>query len=119
MWQFRKADENIHVVRRNVRFTADGEPARRGCEGGLYRQRAVQPADRHQGPEGGDLVDLTPVFMSDLPQIGLCCRASCSRREVDLGAASRALTKNVELEVAATYASSGKADIESVPDRAV
>ena len=23
-----------------------------------------------KGPNGGDLVDLTPVFMSDLPQIG-------------------------------------------------
>ena len=43
---------------------------REGREGRLHRQRAVQPADRTMSPQGAFVVDLTPVFMSDLPQIG-------------------------------------------------
>ena len=51
IWQFRKVDDHIHIVRRNVRFTAaKGEPGRKGRQPGLHRQRAVQPADRHDQP---------------------------------------------------------------------
>ena len=38
IWQFRKVDDRIHVVRRNVRFTATkGEPRGKGRQSRLYR----------------------------------------------------------------------------------
>ncbi len=53
IWQFRKVDDYIQVVRRNVRFTAaKGSPEERAVELGLYRQRAVQLADCHDEPVG-------------------------------------------------------------------
>ena len=54
VWQFRKVDDNVHVVRKNVRFKANAELARiEGGRRGLHRQRAVQPADRDQRSQGG------------------------------------------------------------------
>ena len=73
---------------------------------------------RTRSPQGAYVVDLTPVFMSDLPQIGIVLPGfSFSRDKVDLGGReSQGLPKNVELQVAATYASSGHGNIDSVPD---
>ena len=92
VWQFRKAGENIQLVRRNVRFTAEQrQPDGAGRQGGVHRQRAVQPADSHKSPQGAYVVDLTPVFMSDLPQIGLVLPGfSFSPDKSDLGRSERA-----------------------------
>ncbi len=44
LWQFRKVDDDIQIVRRNVRFTRQGRLARgEGRQAGLHRQRAVSP----------------------------------------------------------------------------
>ena len=118
VWQFRKVDDSIHLVRRNVRFTAD-----KGSPDGERRQLAYTDSVLFSlpivttSPDGGYVVDLTPVFMSDLPQIShraarLLVLASRNRR----GPRSRASPNNIELEVAATYASGGTSDIDSVPD---
>ena len=52
IWQFRKVDDRIQIVRRNVRFrAAKRHPAGEGRPSGLHRQHPVQPADRHDQPE--------------------------------------------------------------------
>ena len=70
VWQFRKVDDYIHVVRRNVRFKA---------EGGSPEEKAVNLAFTDSilfslpivtmSPSGGYVVDLNSIFMTDLPQI--------------------------------------------------
>ena len=110
IWQFRKVDDRIQIVRRNVRFRAvrrrapgDGRPY------GLYRQHPVQPADHHEGPTGGYVVDLTPVFLSDLPQISNVLRGFTFAPDRSSWAQIKGFKDNVEIEVAATYASGGAA----------
>ena len=59
------------------------------------------------GPNGGDLVDLTPVFMSDLPQIGNVLPGFMFSPQKSTWASVKGFKDNVELQVAATYASGG------------
>jgi hypothetical protein len=70
IWQFRKADDRIHVVRRNVRFrAASGSPEERAVRLAYTDSVLFSLPIATMGPSGGYVVDLTPVFMSDLPQI--------------------------------------------------
>ena len=59
------------IVRRNVRFSASGRgDAGRGRVKNAYTDSVLFSLPIiTKGPRGGDLVDLSPVFMSDLPQI--------------------------------------------------
>jgi hypothetical protein len=117
VWQFRKAGENIQLVRRNVRFTAEkGSPTERAV-GVAYTDSVLFSLPiRTKSPSGAFVVDLTPVFMSDLPQIGMVLPGFSFAANKSTWADVSALPKNVELQVAATYASSGMSSIDSVPD---
>ncbi len=57
-----------------------------------------------------------PVFMSDLPQISNVLPGFAFSESKSTWAEVEGFPKNVELQVAATYASNGKESIESVPD---
>ena len=117
LWQFRRVDDNIHIVRRNVRFKAAG---------GSPEERAVKLAYTDSilfslpiatiGPSGGLVVDLTPVFMSDLPQISHALPGFSFSSNKSAWAEVKGLPDNVELEVAATYASGGVFSLDTVPD---
>ncbi|HVX11165.1 MAG TPA: zinc-dependent metalloprotease [Pirellulales bacterium] len=117
LWQFRKVDDNIQIVRRNVRFrAAHGSPEEKAVklaytDSVLYSLPIVT-----MGPSGGMVIDIDQVFMSDLPQIqqmlpGFYFAANKSSWESVKG-----FDQNVELEVAATYASSGALELDTVPD---
>ena len=70
LWQFRRVDDNIHIVRRNVRFkAASGSPEERAVKLAYTDSVLFSLPIVTIGPSGGLVVDLTPVFMSDLPQI--------------------------------------------------
>jgi hypothetical protein len=117
VWTFTKLDDRVHVVRKNVRFRATK---------GLPEYLAVQKAYTDsvlfglriigKGPKGGDLVDLTPVFMSDLPQIGAMLPGFAFAADRSAWAAIKAFDRNMELEVAATYASGGRLPLDTVAD---
>jgi hypothetical protein len=117
LWQFRKVDDNIHVVRRNVRFTATkGSPEEKAVklaytDSVLYSLPIVT-----MSPSGGMVVDLTQVFMSDLPQISMVLPGFSFASNKSTFADVKGFKDNVELEVAATYQSSGIFDLETVPD---
>ncbi len=117
VWQFRKAGENIQLVRRNVRFTADkGSPTEKSVKVAYTDSVLFSLPIRTVGPQGAFVVDLTPVFMSDLPQIGFLLPGFSFAANKSTWSDVDVLPKNVELDVAATYASSGMSNIESVPD---
>ncbi|MCU0978580.1 MAG: hypothetical protein MUF25_05360, partial [Pirellulaceae bacterium] len=69
VWTFRKVDKNVHIIRRNVRFKADGgTPEARAVRNAYTDSVIFSLPVITKGPNGGDLIDLSPVFMSDLPQ---------------------------------------------------
>ena len=117
VWQFRKAGEQIHVVRRNVRYTADrNSPDERAVRVAYTDSVLFSLPIVTKSPGGAYVVDLTPVFMSDLPQIGIVLPGFTFSAPKSAWAAVEGFPKNIELQVAATYTSSGKSNIETVAD---
>ncbi|MEX2121129.1 MAG: zinc-dependent metalloprotease [Pirellulales bacterium] len=117
LWQFRKIDDNIQIVRRNVRFrAAAGSPEERAVklaytDSVLYSLPVVTMTS-----SGGMIVDLTQVFMSDLPQISQMLPGFSFAGNKSTWAAVKGFPENIELEVAATYASGGALELDTVPD---
>jgi hypothetical protein len=117
LWQFRKEGDEIFIVRRNVRFTAaKGSPEEKAVglaytDSVLFNLPIVT-----NGPGGGFVVELTPVFMSDLPQISQQLGGFFFAQNKSVWAAVKGFPDNVELEVAATYASGGNISLDTVAD---
>ncbi|MDA0658462.1 MAG: zinc-dependent metalloprotease [Planctomycetota bacterium] len=117
VWQFRKVDDNVHIVRKNVRFRADkGKPEETAVDYAFTDSILFSLPIAAKGPQGGDLVDLSPVFFSDLPQLSMVLRGFAFSPSRSTWATVKGFPKNLELEIAATYASSGMEEIETVPD---
>jgi hypothetical protein len=117
IWQFRKADDRILIVRRNVRFRADaGSPEANAVKLAYTDSVLFALPIITQGPRGGDVVDLAQVFMSDLPQISRVLPGFAIAPPKSLFASIKGFRDNVELQVAATYQSGGGADLDTVAD---
>ncbi len=88
IWQFRKVDDRIQIVRRNVRFrAAKGSPQEKAVHLAYTDSILFSLPIVTTSPSGSYVVDLTPVFMSDLPQISQrAARIRVRRRPVELGA---------------------------------
>jgi hypothetical protein len=117
VWQFRKVDENVHIVRKNVRFKAAPRSPEFHAVRNAYTDSVLfsLPANV-KGPKGGDLIDLTRVFFSDLPQIGQALPGFSFAADRSSWASVKSFENNIELELAATYGSGGQLNIETVPD---
>lgn len=117
VWSFRKINKRVHILRKNVRFrAAQGSPEASAVEHAYTDSVLFSLPIVTKGPGGGDLVDLTPVFMSDLPQISQELPGFSFSPTKSTWAPIKGFPNNVEIEVAATYASSGRRQIDSVAD---
>jgi len=117
VWQFRKVGDNVHIIRKNVRFKANANSPESRAVASAYTDSVLFSLPiMMKGPKGGDLVDMTPVFMSDLPQIGQALPGFQFSSQKSTWADVKGFDENMELEVAATYASGGQANIDTVPD---
>jgi hypothetical protein len=117
VWHVRKIGENVHIVRKNVRFKANANSPESKAVAAAYTDSVLFSLPiAAKGPKGGDLVDLTSVFMSDLPQISRVLPGFSFSQQKSIWGEVKAFEENMELEVAATYASSGNAEIDTVPD---
>jgi hypothetical protein len=117
VWQFRKVDDTLQVVRRNVRFfAAKGSPESKAVDLAYTDSVLFSIKILGQGPSGGHLIDLAPIFLTDLPRIASVLPGFSFARDRSNWARVKAFPDNVELEVAATYGSSGATEIETVPD---
>ena len=117
VWQFRRVDDNIQVVRKNVRFFADkGSPEEKAVDLAYTDSVLFSLPIATTGPSGGHVIDLAPIFLSDLPQISRELPGFSFARDRSTWARVKGFPDNVELEVAATYGSSGSRDIDTVPD---
>ena len=75
VWQFRKVDDRIHVVRRNLRFRAkSGSPTARAVKLAYTDSVLFSLPIATKSPSGAYVVNLSQVSMSDLPQISMILR---------------------------------------------
>jgi hypothetical protein len=117
VWQFRKAGERLHLVRRNVRFTADaGSPTSKAVQLAYTDSVLFSLPIVTKSSSGNYVVDVSPVFMSDLPQISMILSGYRFSSTKSTWAEINGFEKNLEIQVAATYASGGETEIDSVPD---
>jgi len=117
VWQFRKIDETIHVVRKNVRFFADkGSPEAKAVDLAYTDSVLFAVPIISTSPAGGSVIDLGAIFFTDLPQIANTLPGFSFARDRTTWASVKSFPDNVELQVAATYGSSGKTQIDTVPD---
>ena len=117
VWQFRKVDDNIQVIRKNVRFFADkGSPESKAVDLAYTDSVLFSVPIATFSPSGAAVIDLAPIFLSDLPRIAPQLPGFSFARDRSTWASVKAFPDNVELQVAATYASSGTAEIDTVPD---
>ncbi|MEO1496062.1 MAG: zinc-dependent metalloprotease [Planctomycetota bacterium] len=117
VWQFRKVGERIQVVRRNVRFRAKpGTPSAEAVKLAYTDSVLFSLPIATRGSGGSYVIDLTPVFFSDLPQIGMALPGFSFSKQRSSFLKPQGYDRNVEIQVAATYSSGGYMDLETVPD---
>jgi hypothetical protein len=117
VWQFRKVDETIHVVRKNVRFFAEkGSPEAKAVDLAYTDSVLFSVPIVTTSPAGGHVIDLARIFLTDLPQISRQLPGFSFASDRSTWARVKGFPDNVELEVSATYGSSGAATIDTVPD---
>jgi hypothetical protein len=117
IWQFRKVDDHIQVVRRNVRFmAAKGSPEEQAVGIAYTDSILFSLPITTVSPSGGYVVDFNQIFMTDFPEIGHDLPGYSFAANRSTWAEVKGYSDNVELEVAATYGSAGTADFDSVAD---
>jgi Met-zincin/Domain of unknown function (DUF5117) len=118
LWVFKKVGDNIHVLRRNVRFTANpGTPEAEAVsmaysDSVLYSLPIVTDAD------GGHVVDFTRAFMNDDQGIGRSIGFPGAPfhfvSDRSTWAKIKSFKENLEIRVSAVY--SGMQDLTTVID---
>ncbi|MCA9039072.1 MAG: zinc-dependent metalloprotease [Planctomycetaceae bacterium] len=116
LWQFRKVGEKIHVIRRNVRFRADDKTPEAEAVKLAYSDSVLYALPILTTEKGGDLVDMSKIFMSDDQGIGRSLgpgfRFASDR---STWSSVKSFPHNVELQVAAVYSGMGQ-EFDTVPD---
>ncbi|MDR2115193.1 MAG: zinc-dependent metalloprotease [Planctomycetaceae bacterium] len=103
LWQFRKVNESIQIVRRNIRFKADsGTPEAKAVEVAYSDSILYSLPILATGDGGGDVIDMASVFMSDLPKLGRDIGGSFARDRSTWGEV-KGFPNNIEFRVVATY----------------
>ena len=117
VWQFRKVDDNVHVVRKNVRFFADKGSPEEKAVGLAYTDSVLFSVPIvTTGPAGGHVIDLGKIFLTDLPRISRELPGFSFAADRSTWASVKGFPDNIELQVAATYGSGSSAEIDTVPD---
>lgn len=117
VWAFRKIEKNVHIIRRNVRFKAEsGTPEARAVKNAYTDSVIFSLPVITTGPKGGDLIDLSPVFLSDLPQISQALPGFMFAPDKSTWDSVKGFKDNVELQVAAVYSAGGRVELDTVPD---
>lgn len=117
IWSFHKVDDKLQVIRKNVRFFAKkGSPEAAAVTNAFTDSILFSVPILATTPGGGHLIDCEKIFFTDLPKISSQLSGFAFAKDRSTWASAKAFEDNVELEVAATYASSGKTEFDTVPD---
>lgn len=102
VWNFRKVGDKMHVIRKNVRFKAKpGSPEATAVKF-AYTDSVLYALPIVADTPGGNLVDMTRVFLSDDEQIGRALNAGFAMDRSTV-AGVKAFKDNVEIQIAAVY----------------
>lgn len=112
IWRFKKTDDRVQLVRRNYRYKADKGPDAEALRVAFADSVIFSLPIVAKGPSGGDVVDVTSLFMSDsVSRVGSRYLGGSFARDRSTWEKVKALKDNIELEVAATYSlGSGSSD---------
>ena len=113
LWSFRKVGDKIHVLKRNVKFKAKPGTPEAAAVKVAYADSVMYALPVLTETNGGFLVDMTRIFLSDDEQIGRMLGASFVSDRSTVGNI-KAFKQNIEFDVNAVYSSQG--DTDSVPD---
>ncbi|MDR1963507.1 MAG: zinc-dependent metalloprotease [Planctomycetaceae bacterium] len=103
LWQFRKVNDSIQVVRRNIRFKADsGTPEAKAVDVAYSDSILYSLPILAIGDGGGDVIDMAAIFMADLPKLGRDIGGSFARDRSTWGEV-KGFSNNMEFRVVATY----------------
>jgi hypothetical protein len=117
VWVFRKRADKLQVVRKNVRFFAkSGSPEENAVANAFTDSILFSVPILAKTPTGGVLFDPEKIFFTDLPKISKQLSGFSFAKDRTNWASTKGFEDNVELRVAATYSSSGKSVLETVPD---
>ena len=107
LWQFRKVDDRIQVVRRNIRYKADSKPESKAVELAYSDSILYSLPIVAKGTKGGDVIDLDSIFMTDLAKIGSQL-GGFFVRDRSMWGEVKGFPNNIEIRVEATYSTSGR-----------
>lgn len=115
--QFRRVNGKVQFVRRNTRYRArPGTPEAIAVEQAFSDSILASMPIAAVGQDGSVLVELSPTFLTDLPNVEKHLPGFEIDSERSSWAKVAGFAENVELDVAATYISDGKTELPSVPD---
>jgi len=117
VWTFRKRADKLQIVRKNVRFFAkSGSPEANAVANAYTDSVLFSVPILGTSPSGGFLFDPEKIFFTDLPKIASQLSGFTFAKDRTTWESTKGFADNVELRVAATYSSSGKSELETVPD---
>lgn len=116
IWRFKKVDDRVQLIRRNYRYRADKGPDSEALRVAFTDSVVFSLPIIATGPSGGDVVDITSLFMGDsISSVGSRYVGGSFDRSRSSWEKVKALKDNLELEVAATY-SVGRGSSETIVD---
>ena len=117
VWVFRKRADKLQVIRKNVRFFAkSGSPEANAVANAFTDSILFSVPILAKTTAGGVLFDPEKIFFTDLPKISKQLSGFSFAKDRTNWASTKGFEDNVELRVAATYSSTGKSVLETVPD---
>lgn len=114
IWTFRKSEDKLFVIRRNVRYRAAPESPEASAVKIAYNDSVLYALPILTTSPGGVLVDMTRVFMNDDLQIGRSLGDFMFASDRSTIGKVKAFEDNIELQVSAVY--SGRQELDTVPD---
>lgn len=114
IWTFRKSEDKLFVIRRNVRYRAKPQSPEASAVEIAYSDSVLYALPILTTTPGGILVDMTRVFMNDDLQIGRSLGGFNFAADRSTVGKVKAFADNVELQIAAVY--SGSRELDTVVD---
>ena len=115
LWSFRKVGDKIQVLRKNVKFKAKPGTPEATAVKLAYSDAVLYALPILTDTNGGHLVDMTRIFLSDDEMIGRMLSATFVFDRSTI-ANVKAFPKNVEIDVAGVYSRDPSNESDAVPD---
>ncbi len=122
VFEFRRVDDSVQVVRKNVRFTAKKSSPLEEAVKISFSDSIMASLDIvGESKAGNVLVKLDGLFLSDILDLGSELQAALGsgysmNSKLSAWSSVKAFPKNMELEANLTYTSGRYADVETIPD---